>query len=125
MTDTLSSVSQSLPRAIRDSWTRDTSYDPQRWSHDNPAWGQCAITALVVQDHLGGELLRAGNGEMTHFWNSIGAHEIDLTSEQFSAIPAWTTGPELVTRDYVLAWPATRTRYEALRSRVMRALSFR
>jgi hypothetical protein len=125
MPDTLSAVEQNLMRAIRDSWTSGTSYDPELWSDENPAWGQCAITALVVQDHLGGDILRAGNGEITHFWNSIDGHEIDLTSEQFSVLPLWTTGPELVTRDYVLAWPSTRSRYEELRSRVARALTFR
>jgi hypothetical protein len=123
MPDILSSMDKNLLKAIRNSWTSDTSYDPELWSDDNPAWGQCAITALVVQDHLGGELLRAGNGEITHFWNSIDGYEIDLTSEQFSALPVWTTGPELVTRDYVLEWPATRNRYEELRSRIQRALS--
>src|SRR5262249_295600 len=48
-----------LRRAIERSWTRSTSSDPEHWSEKNPAHGQCAVTALVVQDCLGGELLRA------------------------------------------------------------------
>src|SRR5213592_1188668 len=31
--------------AIRASWGRDTSDDPDEWSEENPARGQCAVTA--------------------------------------------------------------------------------
>lgn len=40
--------------AIRKSWSRETCYpeDQDRWSETNPAIGQCAVTALLVQDIL-------------------------------------------------------------------------
>ena len=48
-----------LRSVLRDCWTEATSYDPAGWSRSNPAWGQCAITALIVQDNFGGELMYA------------------------------------------------------------------
>jgi hypothetical protein len=83
-----------LERAIRDSWSA-RSCDPvdlSDWSARNPALAQCASTALVIQDHLGGELLLAdvlypdGARQGVHYWNRLpGGLEIDLTREQFVA----------------------------------------
>lgn len=67
----------------------DTSDDPNEWSASNPSRGQCAVTAKVVQEYLGGTLLIAPvlkNGEPVeaHCWNVLpdGAH-LDLTADQF------------------------------------------
>jgi hypothetical protein len=78
-----------LEQAIRESWSLDTSDDRDEWSPANPARGQCDITALVVHDFLGGELLGADvyrNGERIegHMWNRLPSGvEVDLTREQF------------------------------------------
>jgi hypothetical protein len=123
MTKTLMQIDQSLVDAIRVSWSRDTSYEPDRWSAGNPAWGQCAVTALVVQDYLGGSLLRATDGAgITHFWGQIDGQTVDLTAEQFAAPPVWIAVPEHVDRDSVLAWPDTRRRYDELKVCVARSL---
>jgi hypothetical protein len=113
-----------LFKAIKASWTRDTSYEPDRWSDDNPAWGQCAVTALVLQDYLGGELRRvADNAKTTHFWVVVDGEDVDLTLMQFDPVPIWADGPTAVSRDYVLAWPDTRRRYDELRDRVAIAMN--
>lgn len=113
-----------LFKAVRDSWTRDTSYEPERWSDFNPAWGQCAVTALVLQDYLGGELRRVADGVgTTHFWVVSDGEDVDLTLEQFGSVPVWTEGPVTVDRGYVLAWPNTRKRYQELRDRVATAVN--
>lgn len=78
-----------LERAIRESWGSDTSEEPNVWSTDNPAWGNCAVTALVVRDYLGGELVIAGvvrDGVRVdrHVWNRLPSGlMLDLTREQF------------------------------------------
>ena len=83
---------QALDDALRASWCVWTSdpIDQSRWSEVNPAWGQCASTALVVQDLLGGELVMAdvhgedGTPAGVHYWNRLaGGRELDLTREQF------------------------------------------
>ena len=47
--------------------------------------GQCYITALVVQDFFGGEILRCVLNKKgdTHYWNIIDGVGVDLTSDQF------------------------------------------
>ena len=68
--------------------TRRTDLDD--WSEHNPSRGQCAVTALVVQDLLGGALLLApvhhadGTRQGVHYWNRFdGGVELDLTRDQF------------------------------------------
>lgn len=109
-----------LPQALLESWTADTSAD-QAWSPQNPALGQCAVTALVVQDYLGGALARTTVNGVSHYYNILpDGTELDLTREQF---PSWEPG-EVVERDrgYVLSFPATAARYELLMLRTYAAL---
>ncbi|WP_203708209.1 YunG family protein [Asanoa iriomotensis] len=82
-----------LQAAIRASWAHDTcSPDDQArtpWTAENPAWGHCDITALLLNDLVGGDLVL---GEVHlgpdrhgyHWWNRLpGGIEIDLTRDQF------------------------------------------
>jgi hypothetical protein len=79
-----------LEQAIRASWSLDTSDDPDEWTPENAARGQCDITSLVIHDLLGGELLAAGvylDDERieSHMWNRLPSGlEIDLTRDQFN-----------------------------------------
>lgn len=43
---------EQIMKALYKSWSSDSS---SKWSQDNPAKGQCGVTALVVNDVLGGE----------------------------------------------------------------------
>lgn len=45
-----------LTSALQKSWSADTSSTP-RWTETNRAKGQCAVTACVVQDYFGGDIL--------------------------------------------------------------------
>jgi len=83
---TLSQIEQ----AIEASWSLDTAEEDDGWTPDNPSRGQCDITALVVQDIFGGDLLAAPvlrDGEQVerHMWNRLpGGLEVDLTRGQFT-----------------------------------------
>ncbi|MBO2461335.1 YunG family protein [Actinomadura violacea] len=84
---------EALAQAFRASWAADTCSpdDLARagWRPDNPAWGHCDITALVVHDIFGGELVvgevhREGEQQGYHWWNRLSSGvELDLTREQF------------------------------------------
>src|SRR5690242_14988757 len=88
--------------ALRGAWRADPSSDPARWSAENPAWGQCAVTSLLVQDLFGGQLLRAEVDGISHYWLRLeDGSEIDLTREQFGADVS-VGGGEPRDRDYVL-----------------------
>ena len=121
-----------LEAAIRQCWCRETSADPDSWSENNPPWGQCVVTALIVNDYLGGKLVWAeancGEKKWSHYFNLLGGVEHDLTREQF---PEGTVVPQGVdktkgfstTREYVLSFKQTVRRYELLRDRVEETLT--
>jgi hypothetical protein len=81
---------------LRLAWDKETSYWPDKWTSDNPALGQCAVTALVVHDHYGGSIKRcmvkfknsAGEEEeVEHYYNMLPENKReDSTLEQFGKI---------------------------------------
>jgi hypothetical protein len=119
-----------IERIVRASWGADT-YPPDAshpWDPDNPARGQCGVVALVVNDLLGGELMRGEihiNGERVdfHWWNRMPSGlEIDLTREQFRPEEV-VTGAVAVTRPPVSAMKRMRAEYDRLRQRVFDAVA--
>jgi hypothetical protein len=69
-----------LKPILASQWSADTSYHASGgWTPTNPSYGQCAITALKIQDLLGGELVRvsAPYGG-THYANLINGEIHDL-----------------------------------------------
>jgi hypothetical protein len=80
-----------LDKALRASWAADTCSpdDQAAWQPLNPARGHCDITALIVHDLLGGDLMLGevylnGDQHGFHWWNRLPSGvELDLTLEQF------------------------------------------
>jgi hypothetical protein len=62
-------------------WSKESSF---KWSKENPANGQCGVTALVVHDLFGGEILKTPTAEGWHFYNRINNKRYDFTESQFS-----------------------------------------
>ncbi|MDR6224089.1 YunG family protein [Desmospora profundinema] len=69
-----------LLQALVSSWSKSTS---TKYSPDYPARGQCGVTALVVNELLGGEILKTPLEEGWHFYNRIGGRRMDFTLSQF------------------------------------------
>ncbi|MET8710923.1 hypothetical protein ABZ326_24000 [Streptomyces californicus] len=79
--------------ALRASWAADTCTPSDvtgiAWQPGNPAWGHCDITALIVNDIFGGDLVVGevhctGEPQGFHWWNRLPSGvELDLTREQF------------------------------------------
>jgi hypothetical protein len=114
--------------AVRASWGADTC-DPAAtgsWTPDNPAMGQCGVTALVIQDLLGGDLIlgevyREGKKVENHYWIRFDSGiELDLTREQFR------DGQIVIGGEVVQRPPEgprrCREEYELLRTRVFTRL---
>lgn len=66
---------------LRAAWSTKTG---GKWQPDNPACGQCSVTALVVQDLIGGEIQKTSVEGQWHFYNRIDEQRLDLTDTQFS-----------------------------------------
>ena len=118
-----------LDVALSFCWSADTSSDPDAWSAHNPAWGQCAVTAVVVQDLLGGEIVWTeavlpDGRHISHYFNLIHGAEVDLTRRQFPNGTRLSPGVPKTkgfssTRAYVLSHEETYRRYALLYARVL------
>ncbi|MEW2390481.1 hypothetical protein AB0933_19220 [Streptomyces venezuelae] len=119
-----------IEAALRDSWGADTA-DPRSgepWLPGNPERDQCGVTALVLNDLLGGELICAevhvdGARSGYHWWNRLDSgFDIDLTGDQFLPGESLTEGVA-VTRPPEIRF--CREEYELLRTRVLHRLAER
>ncbi|KKR80604.1 MAG: hypothetical protein UU73_C0001G0282 [Candidatus Daviesbacteria bacterium GW2011_GWA1_41_61] len=69
-----------LEKAFEYAWSKETTSPiiEDEWSEDNKAYGQCAITALIICDLYGGRIIYdKGN---LHVWNELP----DGTQQDFS-----------------------------------------
>ena len=103
----------SMRRRLRRAWSAATS---GKWREDAPALGQCSVTALLLHDRYGAELLSTPTPWGPHFYNRVGGERLDLTAEQFAALgdgamPACRDRP--ARRDEAMA-DTTPARYAAL-----------
>jgi len=71
----------SLRAALASAWSLKTA---RQWTFDNPAAGQCNVTAVVVHDLFGGDILRTKLPGVDHYYNRIDGVVVDLTDGQFS-----------------------------------------
>ena len=119
-----------IEHVIRASWSAETC-DPvalAEWSPQTPARGQCAVTALIVQEFLGGDLLLAevrnsdGSRQGLHYWNRLpDGTELDLTREQFAASEI-VQAPDVIPRPPDLSRGRLFPQYQAL-ARAVRSRS--
>lgn len=110
--------------ALYRSWGKDTAYrqDAENWSEDNPALGQCAVTALLFNELFGGKIYSgvADNG-VVHYWNRRLGIKRDFTKQQFKErlvfrnVKKWD-------REELLSTGNVRERYNILRGRVFQIL---
>lgn len=135
-----------LEAALTQSWSQSTSSYGEQWSAENPASGQCAVTAALVQEQLGGDIVRVmftDRGKTdSHYFNVLpNGERVDFTYRQFS--PEVTFEPSLTTdtqalvaathayiagkgfhseaalvHDYLLSNPNTQARYAELKTAV-------
>lgn len=67
-------------------WSIESS---SKWSLDNPANGQCGVTALIVNDFFGGDILKTKLPEGWHFYNILDNISFDFTQSQFVNKPIY------------------------------------
>lgn len=71
-------------------WSSQTS---SLSSKDNPAGGQCDVTAIVINEFFGGEILKTFVERQPHFYNRINGIRYDFTASQFQMIPKYLDLP--------------------------------
>lgn len=109
-------------------WGPDTCYPHMsaEWSPERPSRDQCGMTALVVQDVLGGDLVLAevhvdGAQIGHHYWNRLpDGTDVDLTADQFRPEETVVGGTVVIRPPDAPRYH--REQYELLRDRVLAAL---
>ncbi|MFD4407838.1 hypothetical protein ACFWPH_34275, partial [Nocardia sp. NPDC058499] len=101
-------------------------------AYETGSKGQCAVTACVVNDYLGGDVFNTvatlpGGETVSHYLNCVDGQIIDLTAQQFPPGTSFTppvpkTMGKQSTREYCLSYEGTRRRYELLSARVAESL---
>lgn len=109
------SPSDLLPILER-SWSLATG---RNWLPERPARGQCSVTALVVQDICGGEILKTRTPGGWHFYNRVDGVRYDLTDSQFETSPHYA---DLGSDAGEALADTSAERYALLRRRVQDAL---
>ena len=82
-----------LERRLVRAWSLRTS---SKWSVDNPACGQCSVTALAIQQLHGGEILKTTTAEGPHFYNRIDGQRYDFTASQFASAISYEDQPSSI-----------------------------
>ncbi len=113
------------PRALydllSDCWCANTCAPRMRasWSTDNKTFGQCSITAFLVQDIFGGKVYGIPRDDGSfHCYNVVGDRVFDLTSEQFDGEQLdYSDNPEQF-REIHFQKEEKKARYELLKERL-------
>lgn len=89
-----------LKKLFLNAWSKETCFPTlgESWTSENPTLGQCAVTALIINDLFGGTIFK---NNFNHYWNVIETGEvIDLTEEQ--STDTVKENEVEVSRDYIL-----------------------
>ena len=84
-----------------------------KWNKENPTYGQCVPTALLVQHYFGGDIYKH-NIEF-HYYNVIDGNVVDLTKEQFEYELDYSNGKK---KQPTLTELQTKERFELLKTSV-------
>jgi hypothetical protein len=77
---TMSFDPDEVQSALRKAWSLATA---SQWTANNPAAGQCNVTALLLHELFGGDLLKTPLPAGEHFSNRIRGRRYDFTASQF------------------------------------------
>jgi hypothetical protein len=76
-----------LRSAMDQIWACSTAFGDCKVDIGLGASGHCMMAAMVIQDLFGGHVMSGTVKEIPHYWNRLGAYEIDLTGDQFGYAP--------------------------------------
>jgi mannose-6-phosphate isomerase-like protein (cupin superfamily) len=82
--------STEIDRCLIKCWSIKTS---SKWTANNSYKGQCGVTALVINDLLGGEFMKTRIDDQWHYYNFINNIRFDFTKKQFDKGPDYQDLP--------------------------------
>lgn len=110
------------------SWVKESAYpsaqkDPQFNLENDPTYGQCAVTAMLVNKLFGGGIRKIHvSGGGTHYFNVINGQIFDLTRDQFDLydLPIDYSSSTNVPTQYCGKNANTRARYDILEKNLIK-----
>lgn len=106
---------------LRQAWCKETAHPSyqKNWTEENPAYGQCAVTALIMQEIIGGDIYECTVNRKKHFYNvAPDGRTYDFTQEQFGGACIIYDNIKERTRESLLKVTNVKERYELLKSRM-------
>lgn len=106
--------------SIYSAWDSSTAFPMPTcdFLRNDRAIGQCAVSAVLLQDYFGGEIKKGiVNGLFKHYWNVIDGERLDITASQFCP-PITITDEKNASRENLLTDSSFYQRYSILKSRV-------
>lgn len=76
-------------KALQESWSLESTEEPENWTPSNPSRGQCGISSLIINDYFGGKLVLwkvflRGEQVGFHYSNELpNGIPFDSTGDQF------------------------------------------
>lgn len=106
---------EELKQILDNVYAKDTAHPEwrEKWCKENPTYGQCVPTALLVQYYFGGEIYK--HNEEAHYFNMIGGKVVDLTKEQFDYDLDYSKSKQ---KQPDITQAQTKKRYKLLKARV-------
>ena len=84
MIDLTTEQLRELREKLEKCWCKETIWHKNTWNPDKLSKGQCYVTALLIQNILGGRIFHGTVENENHYWNELpDGTEVDLTSDQF------------------------------------------
>ena len=106
---------------LRKAWCHETAHPSYQndWSEDNPSYGQCCVTALVIQDLYGGDIYECKVQGKRHYVNiTPEGYFHDFTAGQFGDGQIIYSDMRPRTRTSLLKSKSVKERYELLKARM-------
>ena len=76
-----------LQKILLECYSKDLCYPKvqNEYKKSNKTFGMCAITSLVINDYLGGDIGKIHVNKVSHYFNIINNEIVDLTANQFNS----------------------------------------
>lgn len=106
---------------LRKAWCRETAHPSyqNKWSADNPSYGQCAVSCLAMQDIYGGDIYECKVNGKRHYVNILPQGTMyDFTAEQFNIKCIKYDDMKPRTRSSLLKSASVKERYLMLKARL-------
>ena len=118
---------EKIEKALAHAWCKETATfgnEDKQWSSQNPAYGQCMVSSIIINDLFGGKLVYDKVNH--HYWNELPDDTWqDFTRRQYKnkvdfIVNRYKTKDDVLSDEYAIKHNA-KGRYELLKQKFLNA----